>query len=302
MTQTYNLDQLIVTSTSAVFEKRLEKELVIGKLAKADFRNGMNHGDEVNVIMPANVTMSKWDGGDLKAPEKVASSIVKVPVNQGRQVNFELEEAKAKQIEEAGQTEKGAKLISEYSSDALYQARDAVDSYLGGLYGLAGSTETKIGNAAIELTNDKADLCYAILANVKAKMSRFNVWKSDKMLAILPPEMIAIMLGMNFMQYTEMQVKDKALGEISKKAGFRIFESCNVAQTGSSGDFTYYPLFGVEGETFAAPIQKNLKLIPYMRDESLNKAYKGGFIFGGSVPNSKKLATAKVKITLNKYE
>ena len=38
-----------------------------------------------------------------------------------------------------------------------------------------------------------------------------------------------------------------------------------------------------------------------MRDESLNKAYKGGFVFGGTVPNAKRLATAMVTCTISNY-
>lgn len=300
MAQTYNLNQAIITSAASQFEKRLENELVIGKLAKTKLKNGMKMGDEVNVFMPAEATVTRWDGGDLTAPEKINSGIVKVPIDQGYQVNFELEKAKELQIVSAS-TDVAAKLIDEFSSSAKYQARDNIDKYLGGLYGLAGHQETNAGSA-IAIDAAHADRAYTILANMKAKFSRANAWKSDKMLAILPPEMIAVMLGMTFMQYTEMQVKDKALGEISKKAGWRIFESNNVATVDGANDTVILnPIFGIEGETFAAPIQQSLDLIPYMRDESVNKAFKGTFVFGGTCANSKKLGAAKVTVTLGSY-
>lgn len=299
MAQTYNLNQAIITSAATQFEKRLENELVIGKLAKTELKSGIKMGDEVNVFMPAEASVTRWDGGDLTAPEKVKSGIVKVSIDQGYQVNFELEKAKELQIVSAS-NDVAAKLIDEFSASAKYQARDIVDAYLGGLYGMAGHTETNSGNA-ITIDASHADRAYTILANMKAKFSRVNAWKSDKMLAFLPPEMIAVMLGMTFMQYTEMQVKDKALGEISKKAGWRIFESNNVAAVKDGDDTILNPVFGIEGETFAAPLQQSLELIPYMRDESVNKAFKGTFVFGGSCPNSKKLGTAKVKVTLGSY-
>ncbi|MCQ2975123.1 MAG: hypothetical protein MJ211_10005 [Bacteroidales bacterium] len=299
MAQTYDLNQSIITSTAAQFEKRLENELVIGKLAKTELKSGAKMGDEVNVIMPAEVALTKWDGGDLSAPEKIKSGIVKVEINQGYVVNFELEKAKELQITSAS-NDVAAKLIDEYSSDAMYKAKDRVDAYLGGLYGLAGHVEDNSGSA-ISLTADTADKAFTILSNVKAKLSRFNAWKTGKMLAILPPEMISLMLGMSFNVYTEGQVKDRAIGELSQKVGFKILESNNVAITGSGVNTVYHPLFGVEGETFAAPLQKGLELVSYMRDESLNKAFKGAFVFGGNCPNSKKLATANVKVTLGSY-
>lgn len=300
MAQTYNLDQMIITSTSTNFEKNLKNELVIGKAAKADMKSGIKMGDEVDIIMPAEANLEKWDGGDLAAPEKVNASIVKVPINKGYYANFEIEEAKAMQIESEKDSSKKAKLVAEYSDNIMYKTKNEVDAYLGSLYAMAGTKETNSG-AAIALTSASAETCFKILANVKAKMSRLNVWESDKMLAFLPPEMIAIMLGMPFIQYTETQVKDKAIGEISKKAGFRIFESNNVASTTANDVTTYYPLFAVEGKTFAAPIQDTLKLMPYVRDESVNKAYKGTFVFGGTVPNAKRLATAMVTCTISSY-
>lgn len=299
MAQTFDLNQAIITSAATQFEKRLENELVIGKLAKTEMTSGIKMGDTINVFMPAEATVTRWDGGDLTAPEKVKSGIVKVEINQGYQVNFELEKAKELQIVDAKQ-DVAAKLIDEFSASAKYQARDIIDAYLAGLYGLAGHQETNSGSA-IEIDADHADRAYTLLANMKAKFSRANAWKSDKMLAFLPPEMIAVMLGMNFMQYTEMQVKDKALGEISKKAGWRIFESNNVAAVEAGGDTILNPIFGIEGETFAAPIQETLDLMPYVRDESVNKAFKGTFVFGGNCPNSKKLGAAKVKVTLGTY-
>ena len=92
------------------------------------------------------------------------------------------------------------------------------------------------------------------------------------------------------------------LSEISKKAGWRIFESNNVAAVDGANDTVILnPIFGIEGETFAAPIQQSLDLIPYMRDESVNKAFKGTFVFGGTCANSKKLGAAKVTVTLGSY-
>lgn len=299
MAQTYNLNELIPTSVSTSFEKRLENELVIGKLARTQYENGRKHGDEIDIIMPGRVTMSNWDGGDLTTVEKVKSSIVKVKIDQGKQVNFELEKDKEIQIQQANQ-DVAAKLVAEYSSDAIYQSRDAVDAYLGSLYAMAGVKEDNSGSA-ISLDASHADRCFTILANVKAKFSRYNTWKTNEMIAILPPEMIAIMLNIPFSQYTESQVKDKVKGELSEKAGWKIVESNNIKTTTVSSSTVYHPLFGIRGESFAAPIQKSLELIPYMRDESLNKAFKGGFIFGGGVPNYKKLGTADVTITLPSY-
>lgn len=298
MAQNYNLKTMIPTAVAASFEKRLEKELVIGKAARVEFKDGINKGDEVKVIMPARVTVNKWDGGDLEEPEKLDASDVKVKIDQGLYVNFELEKAKEIQIQNAKNADEAAKLIDEYSSDSRYQVRDAVDSALGQLYTMAGSKIDKNGGA-YALTQDNF---FKFLADMKAKMARLNVFQSGKMSCYLPPEAVAVALGMTMSQYTESQVKDIKTGFVSEKAGWKIYESNNVAVVDSSGIKLYYPLFTVDGRTFAAPLQKSLDLIPYMRDESVNKAFKGTYVFGRGVPNSKYLGTCCWSIAEGKYE
>ncbi len=297
MTQTYNLDLLIPTSVSASIEKRLEKELVIGKAARMEFKNGLTKGDETDVIMPARVTVSKWDGGDLKDPEVVDSTVAKVKIDQGLQVNFELEKAKEIQIQGAKNQDAAVKLIDEYSADARYQVRDAVDSALGKLYPMAGY---KIDNngSAYALTKDNF---FQFLADMKAKASRLNVYQTGKMSCYLPPEAIAIGLGMPLLQYTESQAKDIKTGFIMEKAGWKIYESNNVAAVEKDSTMNYYPLFTVDGMTFAAPLQKDLELIPYTREKSVNKAFKGTFVFGRGVPNAKYLGTCCWSIATGNY-
>ena len=82
------------------------------------------------------------------------------------------------------------------------------------------------------------------------------------------------------------------------QAGWKIYESNNVYMDSNN---IFYPLFTVDGMSFAAPIQKELNLIPYMRDESLNKAFKGGFVFGAGVPNANYLGYATWKIPISTY-
>lgn len=298
MTQTYNLNSMIPTAVAASFEKRLEKELVIGKAARVEFKDGVNKGDEVKVIMPARVTVSKWDGGDLKDPEIIDESSVNIKIDQGLQVNFELEKAKEIQIQNTKNPDEAAKLIDEYSADARYQVRDAVDTALAQLYTMAGSKIDKNGGA-YALTQENF---FKFLADMKAKMSRKNVFQSGKMSCYLPPEAVAVALGMTMSQYTESQVKDIKTGFISEKAGWKIYESNNVAVVNNSGTNLYYPLFTVDGRTFGAPLQKSLDLIPYMRDESVNKAFKGTFVFGRGVPNSKYLGTCCWSIAEGSYD
>ena len=290
------LENLICTQYQRSFENNLQDCLVIGKLAAQKYEDGMSFGDEKDVIMPGRVTMSDWAGGDLNKEEKVKSSIVKVKVDQGKQVNFEIEYAKATQIAALGVGEAQAKLIDEYTKDALYQFRDAIDAALGKLYPYAGYVIDDGSGGTVSITENNA---LSLLAYMKTKFSRGHngsAWKNGKMIAILPPELIAIMLGMSMLQYTESQVKDVQTGVVLEKAGWKIYESNNIYSP-STGVFQ--PLFGVEGETLASVVQKDMKLIPYMREESINEAYKGAGMFGVSAPRADLLGTAKISLSVS---
>lgn len=293
MAQTFNLNLAIPTAIKAGIEKKLNNDLVIGRAARVDFKSGIKLHDEVNVIMPPRVTLNDWDGGDFENLEKVTTTIAKVKIDTGKYINFELEKAKEVQIMGAPAPEAQA-LIDEYTSDARYQVKDAVDETLGLLFPMAGAKIEKSGG--YELTQDNF---FQFLADMKAKFIRNNAWESGKMCVFIPPEAAAKALNMSLLQYTESQVKDIKTGMLAEKAGWKIYETNNIKPDSSS---VYHPLFAIEGRTFAAPIQKDLEIIPYMRDESINKAFKGGFVFGASVPNAKLLGTATWKITANSYE
>ena len=289
-----SLDELICTQFNTTFEENLKNDLVIAKLAAVKYSNNLKYGDEANVIMPGRVSMADWSGGDLSSPEKVTSSIVKIKVNKGKQVNFEIERDKEIQITNAGEEEQFA-LAGEYSADARYQFRDAVEASLGALYPFAGYVLDDSGSD-IALTTSNA---FDILSLMKAKFSRGingSAWVTGKMAAIFPPEAIAVMLGMSELQYTESQVKDKVTGFVTEKAGWKIYESNNIASPSSN---SYRPLFGIEGETLACVIQSDMNLVPYMRDESLNRAYKGGAVYGVAAPRADKLGTVKLSVSLS---
>ena len=134
---------------------------------------------------------------------------------------------------------------------------------------------------------------------MKAKFVRGingSAWVNGKMAAIFPPEAIAVMLGMTQLQYTESQIKDTVTGFVTEKAGWKIYESNNIASPDTN---TYRPLFGIEGESLASVIQSDMNLVPYMRDESLNKAYKGAAVYGVGAPRADKLGTVKLKVELS---
>ena len=269
-----SLEILIPRQFAAEFEENLKNSQEIGKLCTTKFESDLKEGQELKVVMPGRVTMTDWDGGDLNTVEEITATDVTVKINQGKQVNFELKKTKAIQIANAGSA--APKLIKEYTSDALYQFRDAIDKSAGLI--LAANAGYAIGSAASPQAIT-ASTIVSFLSKMKTKFSRGNngtAWTAGKMRAVLPPEMIELLTQTGAFQYTESGFTNIKEGTVTKIAGWTITQSNKTPVSGS----TYYALFGVEGESGAIATQKAIDLIPYMREKSLNQAFKGGGLFG----------------------
>ncbi len=287
-----SVDVLIPSVFSTGFEKNLKNELVLDKLSATKYADNLKKGDELDVELPGMVTMTDWDGSDLSDPEKVAASTVKVKVNKGKAINFELDEAKAAQIDGA-ENDKAMALADEYSQDGVHQFAEAVDLEIGKLYPVAGIYKEGSDGAAIVLTKDNVA---NMLSVMKAEFQRAKAWKTGKMGAFLPPEISALMNQVAGLLNTETGMKQREAGYVGKLAGWQIFESNNIA---SDSEGNVYPLFGVLGETTASVKQRKLKLHAYMREKSLNQAFKGAGVFGTGCPRPDKLGTIKAKVTLS---
>lgn len=287
-----SVEVLIPTVFSKSFEKNLQNELVLDKLSATKYAEKLKKGDELDVQLPGQVTMSDWDGGDLPEVEKVEASTVKIKVNKGKAINFEIEEAKAEQIDGASK-EQAIELSDEYSRDGIQQFAEEVDKSIGNLYPLASIYVEGKDGAAINFTENNIKRLFSVM---KAKFQREKAWKSGKMGAFLPPELSALTNQVKELMNTESGKKQVEKGFVGKLGGWTIYESNNIA---SDAEGNFYPLFGVLGETTASVKQKKIKLVSYMREKSLNKAFKGAGVYGTGCARPDKLGTVKAKVNLD---
>lgn len=284
-----SLNTLIKTVYSEDYEKNLENELVLDKLSATKYENTLAKGDEVNVELPGVTTMQDWDGGDLQDVEEIGVSVAKIKVDKGMSANFEIPKAKATQIEGAAAKD-ATRMSKEYSNSANYQFADGIDSEIGKLCVTAGMVANK-GNVITVTPNN----VLKVLSNMKAMFSRNKSWRSGKMGAFLPPEMTAILNQVPSLTSSEAGHKERSKGWVRDLAGWQIYESNNIH---TDKDGSMFPLFGVLGETTASVKQKKMELIPYIREKSINPAFKGAGMFGVGTARPDKLGTAKVKIDL----
>lgn len=297
--------QLIIGTFNQAFKKYMYDELVVGKLAHTEFKNGINKGDEVDVLMPASVTMFDYDGGDLPNAEIVTNSVAKVRIDRGRAFHFKTKEIEEKAIENAPSLKQKVDLAKEYSSDAIKQFAAGVDIAYAGLFTRAGykvdNGDVPSGTAGKGIDLDP-DYAREILSLMRTKFQRgdnagHNNWVDGKMIAIVPPE-FEFYLG-KLQMYEEVESGHRKIekGFIGRLEGWDILVSNNIASyidTNNSNKKTFAPLFGVRGKTLAGGVSSNLNTKAYEPEANFDTAYKGYGLFGVGAPRADLLGTALI--------
>lgn len=296
--------QLIIGTFNQAFKKYMYDELVIGKLAHTEFKNGINKGDEVDVLMPASVTMFNYDGGDLPTAEVVTNSVAKVRIDRGRAFHFKTKEIEEKAIENAPSMKQKVDLAREYSSDAIKQFAAGVDAAYAALYTRAGYVvdKTDISGANHYGIDLDADYAREILSLMRTKFQRgdnegHNNWVDGKMIAIVPPE-FEFYLG-KLQMYGEVESGHRKIekGFIGRLEGWDILVSNNIysyTDSDNSSKKTFAPLFGVRGKTLAGGVSSNLNTKSYEPEANFDTAYKGYGLFGVGAPRADLLGTALI--------
>lgn len=292
-----SVKQLIIGTFNQTFKKYYYDELVVGKLAHSEFKNGVNKGDEVDVLMPGTVQLFDFDGeGDLPDAEKVTNSATKIRIDRGKAFHFELKEIEEKTIENAPSMKQKVDLIKEYSSDAVKQFAATVDKAYADLYTRAGYI---VDNSGAGITLD-ADYAREILALMRTKFQRgdgmgHNNWIDGKMVAIVPPE-YEFYLG-KLQMYEEVESGHRKIekGFIGRLEGWDILVSNNIASYVDGNSKTVYqPLFGIRGKTLAGGVSSNLNTKHYEPEKNFNTRYKGYGLYGVGAPRADFLGTAKI--------
>ena len=291
-----SIENMIIGTFSQAFKKNFYDELVIGKLAHTEFKDGVKKGDEVDVLMPGTVTMFDYDGGELRDAELATLSSTKVKINSGKAFHFELAEIDVKKIMNAPDMEQQTSLASDYTADAIKQFASGVDASFANLYTRAGHYLDDNGSA---ITLD-ADYAKEILAYMQADFQRgdgkgHTNWIDGSMVCIVPPEYQFYLGKLDDLKYVESGQKQIAKGYIGKLCGWNILVSNNIAK---DSDGYFYPLFGIAGKTLAGGVSSDLNTQAYVPEKSFNTCYKGYGLYGVGAPRADFLGTVKVAAPL----
>lgn len=294
-------EQLMITTFTKAYNKYIYDEMVIGQLAHTELKDGVKHGAEVDVTMPAMVNLFDYYGGDLPDAELTNTTTAKIKFDKGKAFHFEVDEIKKQQIANAPDLKQKVELAKEYSSDAIKQFAASVDTAYGQLYTRAGHYLSGSSNSAITLD---ADYAKEILAYMQAEFKRgdrkgHTNWIDGQMVAIVPPEYQFYLGKLEELKYVESGHKKIAKGFIGHLCGWDIVVSNNITGvTETDGKISYYPLFGIKGKTLAGGISKNLNMKNYMPEKNFNTRYKGYGLYGVGAPRADYLGTVKINAPL----
>ena len=290
--------QMIVNAFNKAFNKHFYNELVVGKLAHAEFKDNISKGDEVDITMPGLVTLFDYDGGDLPNPEAATLSTCKVKIDRGKAFHFELNEMEEKMLQNSSDNaEAQIEQAKDYTNDAIKQFSAAVDSAYANPYTRAGHYLDNSGSAITLTATNAKD----ILAYMQAKFQRgdgkgHTNWIDGSMVCIIPPEYQFFLGKSDDLRYTEAGKEEIRKGYIGHLCGWEILVSNNIAQPEEG---VFYPLFGVKGKTLAGGISADLNTTYYTPEKNFNTCYKGYGLYGVGAPRADYLGAAKVKATLS---
>ena len=290
-------EQLMITTFTKAYNKYIYDEMVIGQLAHTELKDGVRHGAEVDVIMPAMVNLFDYNGGDLPDAELTDTTTAKVKFDKGKAFHYEVDEVKKQQIANAPDLKQKVELAKEYSYDAIKQFAAAVDTAYGQLYTRAGHYLSGTDNSAIKLD---ADYAKEILAYMQAEFQRgdgkgHTNWIDDSMVCIVPPEYQFYLGKLDDLKYVESGHQKMAKGYIGRLCGWDILVSNNIAQPEPG---VFYPLFGIASKTLAGGVSSDLNTQSYVPEKSFNTCYKGYGLYGVGAPRADFLGTVKISAPL----
>lgn len=299
-----NDEQLMIQTFTKCFKKYLYDELVVGKIANTEFKDNLRKGTEIDIIMPAQITLHDFDGKvdangfQIGDAEEAANSLAKVRINKAQYFHFFIDKIKEEEIKKAPDLKQKVELAKEYSTDAIKQFAAVVDKAYAELYPMAGHYLDNAGAGYTLSATNVRDL-FATMQNEfkRGDKKGHTNWVDGQMVAIVPPEFEFFLAKQQMYTGTESGNKKIEKGFVGVASGWDILVSNNIATTTSGEDTFFYPLFGQRGKTLAGGVQRNLDMMSYVPDKRFDTHYKGYGVYGVGAPRADLLGSVKVKAT-----
>lgn len=305
MTLTAPYSNLTLKAFAKALEVNLPIKEVFGKLGKNQFETNIKVGDEVDFIMPPEVTVTDLtDNSDLSHQE-LNNNTIKIKCDKQKYYDYAIKDPQIALVN--AMPEKEATI---FLTEAVKNATEKFITYAeldrAALYSKAGFNfnASSVYNPSGYSTPTNA---YALTDNTirqffhdaAAMMGDGQTidgvprssWKDDKMLMYVPYKVESLLVGTGDFKYTQKGIENAIKGEIGTYAGWRIIRT-NLIQPDNSGN--YHLLFGIEGEALGTIMNKNLTSEKLRSQTFFGDIFRGMGIYGVGVVRRDKLGTAYV--------
>lgn len=264
------LQNFVVSVLQANLTAALRKALVFGSVANQSFQGQLkNLGDKVKVIQISDVTVAAYTKGTSVSPTELDDAATELTADQANYFAF-----KASDLE-AVASKQG--VISQASDQAAYGLRDAVDTYIAGLYAQAGVTSYSTGTTSWDVTSLNVE---DVLLSAGEAMDNNKIQREGRFLVIPPWFHTKLVLASLASKTNNDELA--ANGFIQRVLGFDMFMSNNVSAANTSTWDTTRIIGGVRGQSFSFA-DAILKVEAFRMEAGFHDAVKGLHVFGAKV-------------------
>lgn len=242
----------------------LKKDLVGMDLVNTNYQGDITQeGDIVKIISPSAITTGTYTGADISF-ETVTSSTQDLNIDQADYIAFT--------IDDVDQAQANVNLMTAYMEEANFAIADDADSFIFGLYTGADSSNV-ISSSAITSSN-----IYDKIAEAKKLLSLNNVPGTGRWIVLSPREIELLEKSDDFTSASDLGDQTKRTGFAGRIAGFEVFESNNVVETG--GNVRHLPFGHRMAITFANQI---VSMEAGRHEKKFADFVKGLHVYGGKV-------------------
>lgn len=248
----------------------LKKDLVGMNLVNTNYQGEItNQGDTVKIQSPDAITVGSYTGSDISF-ETITSTTQDLLIDQADYFAFT--------VDDVDQVQANVNLIEGYTVEANFALGDSTDQFILGLYTGADSSNV-IAAASITSSN-----IYAKITEAKKLLSLNNVASTGRWIVLSPKEIDDLENSSEFTSASDLGDSTKRTGFAGRIAGFEVFESNNVVETG--GNVRHLPFGHRMAITFANQIA-SVKAGEH--EKKFAEFIKGLHVYGGKVVRGKAL-------------
>jgi hypothetical protein len=271
----------------AVWSKKiltdLLPKLVALNLTNRDYQGEIsNQGDTVNIISPADISISDYSGADITWAD-VSDSVKQLLIDTAKSFSFQVKDTDKKQSI--------ADILAIFSRNAGERLAESLDKDLFEVMGLNAHADNTIGSPGSPVVISKTNI-YENIVNASALLSKMNVPRSGRFLVLSPDEIVSLVQSDVVLRSTSQGDNVVRTGYMGSIAGFDIYESNNLYSpdpaTITSGNPV--PRYLIFGHKVATTFAQQISSVERVRiQDNFADGVKGLLVYGKKVVYPKAL-------------